>query len=79
MRNFICGKRPCRRTAPLLVQQSGQSSMEYTVVCAALAFALLVPLRDAASPDRTRTTVEILLEGLVAAYEKFSFAISLPT
>jgi hypothetical protein len=53
--------------------------LEYTVVCAALAFALFVPIQDAESPDAARTTIEILLEGLRTAYEKFSYALSLPT
>lgn len=60
-------------------RQRGQSSMEYTVVCAALAFALFYPIQDGASPDQKRTTVEIILEGFRAAYQKISYAISLPT
>ncbi|RZI43939.1 hypothetical protein EGT07_00445 [Herbaspirillum sp. HC18] len=61
------------------VKQRGQSSLEYGVVCAALAFALFVPILDAASPDTERTTVNIILEAFRTAYEKFSYAISLPT
>lgn len=57
----------------------GQASMEYVVVCAALAFALFYPITDSNSPDQARTTVEILLEGLKTAYKKFSYAISIPT
>lgn len=59
--------------------KKGQASMEYVVVCAALAFALFYPIKDANSPDEPRTTVEILLDGLKTAYKKFSYAISLPT
>lgn len=59
--------------------QRGQSSMEYAFVCAALTAALFVPIQDAESPDRARTTVEIILDGFKTAYQKFSYAISLPT
>jgi hypothetical protein len=60
-------------------RELGQSSMEYVVVCAALAFALFFPIQDAESPDGPRTTFEIIIDGFKAAYEKFSYAISLPT
>lgn len=53
--------------------QRGQSSVEYTVVCAALVFALGVGLVDDASVLRQ------LLEALRVAYQRFSFALSLPT
>jgi hypothetical protein len=58
---------------------SGQAALEYTVVCAALAFVLFVPIRDRDSPESARTTVQILLEALQTAYENFSYALSLPT
>ena len=59
--------------------QRGQSSMEYGVVCAALAFALFVPIQDdPASPDKARTTVQIVLDGFHSAYQNISYAISLP-
>lgn len=50
----------------------GQSSVEYAVVCAALAFALGVGMVDSNSVLRQ------LLLALQAAYQKFSFALSLP-
>lgn len=49
------------------------------LACAALAVALLVPVRDAASPDEPRTLLGIVLNGFQQAYENFSFALSLPT
>lgn len=57
----------------------GQSTVEYMLACAALAFALFVPLRDAASPDEPRTAVEIVLHSFQLAYERISYAISLPS
>jgi len=60
--------------------QDGQSSMEYVVVCAALAFALFVPIQDdPASPDKARTTIQIVLDGFHTAYQNISHAISLPS
>jgi hypothetical protein len=53
--------------------------LDYMLACAALAFALFVPLRDAASPDEPRTAVEIVLHAFKAAYERISYAISLPS
>jgi hypothetical protein len=62
------------------VHQGGQSSLEYGVVCAALAFALFVPIQDdPASPDKARTTVQIVLDGFKSAYQNISHAISLPS
>lgn len=59
--------------------QRGQALLEYLVVCAALAFALFYPIRDdAASPDKARTTVQIVLDGFKLAYQKISYSISLP-
>ena len=50
----------------------GQSSTEYLLVCAALAFALGVGMVDDSSALRQ------LLNALVLSYQKISFAISLP-
>ncbi|MCW5261229.1 hypothetical protein D5045_13895 [Verminephrobacter eiseniae] len=54
------------------LRQRGQSSVEYGVVCAALAFALGVGMVDDGS------VLHELLQALRSAYQKFSFAISLP-
>jgi hypothetical protein len=62
-----------------LHKQRGQSMMEYTVVCGALAFALFYPIQDAGSPDQAKTAVQIVLDGFKLAYQKFSYAISIPT
>jgi hypothetical protein len=60
-------------------RQRGQGMLEYLVVCAALAFALFYPIRDdPASPDKARTTVQIVLDGFKRAYQNISHAISLP-
>jgi hypothetical protein len=57
----------------------GHATVEYAVVCAALAFALFVPIGgDAASPDSARTTVQIVLHEFQQAYRNISHAISLP-
>ena len=63
---------------PPRLRQRGQSLMEYTVVCAALAVALFVPVPGADGPEGSRTTVQILLDGFRNAYQRFSFTISLP-
>lgn len=52
---------------------SGQSSMEYVVVCAALAFALGIGMWNDASVLRE------LLMAFRTAYQKISFSLSLPT
>lgn len=52
--------------------QRGQSTMEYLVLCAALAFALGVGMVDDTSVLRQ------LLNSFQLAYKKISFAISLP-
>lgn len=57
---------------------SGHATIEYAVVCAALAFALFVPIGDAASPGGARSTVRIVLDGFQQAYRNISHAISLP-
>ncbi len=60
-------------------RQSGYSTVEYVVVCAALAFALFVPIADATSGNVPKTTVEVVLDLLQKGYRDFSHAISLPT
>lgn len=52
--------------------QGGQSLTEYVVVCAALAFALGVGMVD------DQSVLRQLLEALRTAYQKTSYAISLP-
>jgi len=60
-------------------RQRGQAMLEYLVVCAALAFALFYPIRDdPASPDKARTTVQIVLDAFKRAYQNVSHSISLP-
>jgi hypothetical protein len=66
------------RPAPSRRSQRGQSTLDYMLGCAALAFALFVPLRDGASPDEPRTAVEIVLSSFRQAYERISYSISLP-
>lgn len=53
--------------------ESGQTSMEYVVVCAALAFALGIGMWNDASVLRE------LLAAFRTAYQKISFSLSLPT
>lgn len=53
-------------------RQCGQSSIEYVVVCAALVFALGISMADDTS------VLKQLIEGFKTAYEKISFALSLP-
>ncbi|WP_154369785.1 hypothetical protein [Duganella alba] len=57
---------------------AGYSTVEYIVVCAALAFALFVPIADSASGGAPKTTVEVVLDLLQKGYQDFSHAISLP-
>ncbi|MBB5606650.1 MULTISPECIES: hypothetical protein [unclassified Janthinobacterium] len=52
--------------------QDGQSSMEYVIVCAALAIALGVGMSGDTS------VLKQLLEAFRTAYQNFSYAISLP-
>jgi hypothetical protein len=52
--------------------QRGQSSMEYVVVCSALALGLGLGMVDDAS------ALKQFLALLKLAYEKFTFALSLP-
>lgn len=58
--------------APSCTSQTGQSSTEYLVVCAALAIVLGVGMVDDSSALRQ------LLNAFVLSYQKISFAISLP-
>lgn len=52
--------------------QTGQASVEYVVVCAAIAFALGVGMVN------TDSVLWQLLDALRTAYQNFSFALSLP-
>lgn len=58
-------------TAPE-IRQRGQSLTEYTLVCAAFAFALGIGMAD------DRSVLRQLLEAFRTAYRKFSYALSLP-
>jgi hypothetical protein len=53
-------------------REHGQSSLEYVVVCAALVFALGISMADDTS------VLKQLIEAFKTAYEKISFALSLP-
>lgn len=66
------------RTPPRHRAWGGQSTLDYMLACAALAFILFVPLRDSASPDQPRTAAQIVLHQFKQAYERVSYAISLP-
>jgi hypothetical protein len=57
---------------PHRAAQHGQSSMEYVVVCAALALVLGIGMTDDAS------VLKQLLEGFRAGYQRISFSLSLP-
>ncbi len=59
-------------------RQSGQAMVEYVVVCGALAIALFVPITDVDSPDKSRSAIEIVIDGLKLAYQRISFALSVP-
>lgn len=50
----------------------GQSSLEYVVVCAAIALALGVGMHN------DQSVLKELLEAFRTAYQKMSFALSLP-
>lgn len=52
--------------------QRGQSSMEYVVVCAAMAIALGVGMSD------NNSILQTLVDAFKTAYQNFSYAISLP-
>ena len=53
--------------------QCGQSSVEYAVVCTALAFALGVGMTD------HNSVLWELIEAFKTAYQKISYSMSLPT
>lgn len=55
-----------------LRRQSGQSSMEYVVICAAIALTLGLGLSD------DQSALWQLIQNFRLGYEKFSFALSLP-
>ena len=63
-------KTDARHRRPLLGQ--GQSSMEFTVVCAALALALGLGMSG------QQSVLHQLLGAFKTAYQDFSYAISLP-
>ncbi len=52
--------------------QSGQSSMEYAVICGVFAFVFGVGMLD------DNSVLQELLSGFQTAYQKISYAISLP-
>lgn len=52
--------------------QRGQSSMEYVVVCAALALALGIGMAN------DQSVLKQLLDAFKTAYHNFSYSISLP-
>lgn len=52
--------------------ECGQASIEYVVVCAAIAIALGIGMVDSNSVLRQ------LLDAFAIAYQRFSFALSLP-
>ena len=58
---------------PAVLRQYGQSSVEYLVVCGALALALGIGMVDDTS------VLHELLAAFRTAYERFSYALSLPT
>ena len=60
------------RESVCLALQRGQSMIEYVVVCAALVFTLGIGMID------DKSVLRQLLEAFRTAYEKFSFAISIP-
>lgn len=62
-----------RTNLSLLRRQSGQSSMEYVVICAAIALTLGLGLSD------DQSALWQLIQNFRLGYEKFSFALSLPT
>lgn len=63
---MVTGRRQERRRARI----RGQSMTEYAIVCAALALALGLSMRDG-SP------LKAFFDGVAEGYQKFSYAISL--
>jgi hypothetical protein len=59
-------------TLSLTAAQRGQSSMEYIVVCGALALALGIGMAN------DQSVLWQLLEAFRTAYQNFSYSISLP-
>ncbi|HMN91730.1 MAG TPA: hypothetical protein PKC60_00740 [Hydrogenophaga sp.] len=53
-------------------EESGQSSMEYLIVCAALALALGIGMSD------NNSVLQQLIEAFRLAYARIAFAYSLP-
>jgi hypothetical protein len=53
-------------------KETGQASVEYVVVCSAIAVALGVGMTD------SNSVLWQLLDALRLAYQRFSFALSLP-
>ena len=58
---------------PWIARQGGQSSIEYVVVCTAVAFALGVGMSD------HNSVLWELIEAFKTAYQNISYAISIPT
>jgi Flp pilus assembly pilin Flp len=52
--------------------------VEYAVVAAALAAALFLPIKDAASPDQPRTAIQVVIHALQQGYQNISAALSIP-
>lgn len=61
-----------RKKSSLSYCQAGQSSMEYVVICAAIALALGLGMAD------EQSVLWQLIQNFRQGYEKFSFALSLP-
>ncbi|SDX79968.1 hypothetical protein SAMN04515617_1078 [Collimonas sp. OK242] len=55
-----------------LNRQAGQASLEYAIVCAALAFALGVGMID------SNSVLWQLIDAFKVAYHKYSYSLSLP-
>lgn len=58
---------------PFIVREGGQSSVEYVVVCTALALILGVGMLDDSS------ILWQLIDAFQKNYQKFSYSLSLPT